>query len=177
MKIGALLIMISLATAAFSQDRNGQLDSLCNQLVNELQRAAETDRIKLDLFNGHMGSVSKLDIRITKSRDFFRVECRTGEQFVNGPYDLKTLKFKMRLDTVYQIRSGQLISNLREEMKAVKRRMILLPDFYLARLDANSKSRAYSLAYGSGDGLMLLFRKNMLYEQYFENRRLQKNIF
>jgi len=166
--------MISVGTAAFSQDRNGQLDSLCNQLINELQKATETDSVKVDLFSGHMNSVSKLEIRIIKSGDFFRVECRTGNQFLDGPHELKTLNFKTKLDTVYQVRAGHLISNLQEEMKAVKRRIIFLPDFYFVRLDANMKPREFSLPYGSGSGFDLLFRKNMLYEQYFEKRRSQQ---
>jgi septum formation topological specificity factor MinE len=174
-KISALLIMMSLATATFSQDRNGQMDSLCNQLIDVLQKATETDSIKVDLIRGHMGSVSKLEIKITKSSDFFHVECRTGYQFLNGPQEVRTLKFNTKLYTKYQIRAGQLISNLQEEMKAVKTRMVLVEEFYFVRLDANAKSRKFSLASGTGYGLGLLFRKNMLYEQYYENRRAQKS--
>src|SRR5690606_14119120 len=104
-------------TAALSQDRKGQLDSLCNQFIVVLQYATETDSIKVDLFSGHMGFNSKLEIRIIKLRDFFKVECLTGHESVNGPFDLRTHKFKTKLDTVYQIRHEKLISNLREEMK------------------------------------------------------------
>lgn len=164
--------MMSFGTAVFSQDRKAQLDSLCNQLIDALQKATETDSIKIDLISGHMGSVSKLKISITKSRDFFQVECRTGNQFLNGPHELRTLKFETTLDTVYQIRSEQLISNLKEEMELAKTRIIFLPDFYFVRLNANAKSREFSLAYGSGDGFVLLFRKNTLYKQKIQRRSL-----
>ncbi len=170
-KISALLLMMVLGTAAFSQDRKGQLDSLCNQLIEALQQATEKDSVNVNLISEHMGSVSRLEIKITKLRDSLLVESRSAHQFVMGDYDTDTLKFKKTTGTKYKVSTEQLIADLKEEMKSGKSRMIALPDAYTARLYADAKTQNFSLGHGSGYGFGYLFRNGMTYEQHRKSLR------